>query len=146
MKTIKLTLIALLTFLFSAGFSQSEEKVAKRKEKIAEILVKRLALTEEEQKNFLPIYEQYVVERKTLRKNFRIVDRKGKKLSESSEADIEKIILNSFEFKQKQLDLKKTYHLKFKQVLPIKKIAKLYRFENRMLNKMKKKRKKRRKK
>jgi len=142
MKTIKLTLIALLTFGFSAGFSQSEEKIAKRKAKIATILVKRLELTEEEQKNFLPIYEQYVVERKTLRKNFRIVDKKGKKLSESSDEDIEKIILNSFEFKQKQLDIKKTYHLKFKQVLPIKKIAKLYRFENRMLNKMKKKRKK----
>ena len=53
-------------------------------------------------------------------------------MDELSDKEVEKILLESFDFKQKELDLKKKYHLKLKEVLPIKKIAKLYHLEHKM--------------
>ena len=136
MKTIKLTLIALLTLCFSTSFSQAENKKVDRKERITKYLVKNLALTDKEQKEFLPIYEQFQKDKSTLRKNFKKQGEKGKIMSELTNEEVEKLLNESFEFKQKSLDLKKSYHLKYKRVLSIKKIAKLYHLERGMAKKM----------
>ena len=147
MKTIKLTLVALLTLVFSGTFSQGEEKKVERKERITAYLVKNLSLTEEEQKTFLPLYEQFIKDRQALRKNFKKQEKNGKIMSELTDEEVEKLLNESFDFKQKQLNLKKSYHLKYKQVISIKKIAKLYHLEKQMMKKlgsMKRKRGKRR--
>jgi hypothetical protein len=43
--------------------------------------------------------------------------------------DVEKAVDTELGFRQNELDLLKKYHGQFKQVLPIKKVAKLYRAE-----------------
>lgn len=136
MKTIKLTLVALLTLIFSGTFSQEGAKKEHKKERITAYLVKNLSLTEKEQKTFLPLYEQFIKDKQALRKNFKKQEKNGKIMSELTDEEVEKLLNESFDFKQKQLDLKKSYHLKYKQVISIKKIAKLYHLERQMMKKM----------
>ena len=45
------------------------------------------------------------------------------------EKEIEKFVDSELTFRQSELDLLKKYHGQFKQVLPIKKVAMLYRAE-----------------
>ena len=59
-------------------------------------------------------------------------NKSDKKLEDLSDQELEALLNASFEFKQKQLDLKRKYHTKYKEVLPIRKIAKLYHVEKRI--------------
>ena len=115
MKTIKLTLVALLTLIFSGTFSQEGAKKEQKKERITAHLIKHLSLTEKEQKTFLPLYEQFIKDRQALRKNFKKQEKNGKIMSELTDEEVENLLNESFDFKQKQLNLKKSYHLKYKQ-------------------------------
>jgi hypothetical protein len=46
-----------------------------------------------------------------------------------NEKDAEKIVDGEIVFRQQELDVLKKYHAQFKLILPIKKVAKLYRAE-----------------
>ena len=46
-----------------------------------------------------------------------------------SDKEIEQTVDSEIIFRQKELDLQKEYHSKFKAVLPIKKVARLYQAE-----------------
>lgn len=138
MKTIKLLILSFLTL--SAGHiiaqEDGESKQDTRKAIRVAIITEKLDLTEEESKAFWPIYDQMIEDHKTLRKNFAKTKEKGKKMDELTDEEVEQIINESFDFKQKELDLKKKYHTKLKEVLPIKKIAKLYHLEKRINEEM----------
>ena len=62
-------------------------------------------------------------------------------IDELSDKEVEKLVDEEISERQKELDLQKEYHAKFKAVLPIKKVAKLYRAEDKfkrvLLNKLK---------
>ena len=53
-----------------------------------------------------------------------------KKISEMSDAEVEKILDTGLKIQQKELEIRKKYLVKFKEVLPIKKVAKLTRIEH----------------
>ena len=93
-------------------------------------LTQRLNLTPEEAKIFWPVYNKYQDELEVLRKSRRenLVNAKMN-FDEMSEKDVEKAVDSELGFRQSELDLLKKYHGQFKQVLPIKKVAKLYRAE-----------------
>ncbi|MEO8087666.1 MAG: hypothetical protein ABI763_12640 [Bacteroidota bacterium] len=93
-------------------------------------LTQRLNLTPEEAKTFWPVYNKYQDELEVLRKSRRenLVNAKMN-FDEMSEKDVEKAVDSELGFRQNELDLLKKYHGQFKQVLPIKKVAKLYRAE-----------------
>lgn len=140
MKAIKLLIIGLLTFGTGISLAQDDDKPLTKKErkkaiKVA-IITEKLELTEEESKAFWPIYDQMEEDMKTLRKNFKTTKEKGRKMDELTDEEVEEIITESFDFKQKELDLKKQYHTKLKSVLPVKKIAKLYHLEKRINQEM----------
>ncbi len=132
MKTIKITLLAIFTLVGVSAMAQKETKPADRQARIDAYLTEQLALTETEQKAFLPVYKQYKAELSALRKASKASKKKGKIMSELSDQELEEVIQASFDDKQKMLDTKKKYHEKFKKVISIKKVAKLYHVEKRM--------------
>ena len=50
-------------------------------------------------------------------------------IDDLSDGEIERIVNSNFDLIQKELDIKKRYHLKFKKTLSIKKTAQLYHAE-----------------
>ena len=93
-------------------------------------LTQRLNLTPEEAKTFWPVYNKYQDELEALRKSHRDNFANPKTdFDEMPEKDVEKAVDSELTFRQNELDILKKYHSQFKQVLPIKKVAKLYRAE-----------------
>jgi len=92
-------------------------------------LTQRLNLSSEEAKVFWPVYTKYQDELEVLRKSRRENLGNPKHFDELSEKEVEKAVDSELGFRQSELDLLKKYHGQFKQVLPIKKVAMLYRAE-----------------
>jgi len=91
---------------------------------------KQLNLNVDEAKLFWPVYNQYEIELETVRnsrkKETEIAIEDFANLTDKA---IEKMIDAQFIFKQNELDIMKKYNARFKQVLPIKKTAMLYKAE-----------------
>lgn len=140
MKAIKILFIIALTFSSTLNFAQEKDKGTSKKDKRdairVAIITEKLELTDDEAKTFWPLYDQMVEDHKKLRQNYRETKEEGKKMDELTDEEVEDIIMESFDFKQKELDLKKQYHIKLKEVLPIKKVAKLYHLEKRLNQEM----------
>ena len=89
-----------------------------------------LNLTPEEAKVFWPVYNKYHAEMTAVRK-----DRETALLSARlnfetmTDDDVSRLIDNEFNSRQKELDIQKKYNAEFKKILPVKKVAKLYRAE-----------------
>lgn len=93
-------------------------------------LTKKLDLTPEEAQQFWPVYNQYTDKLQELRKKRRLDNKENRhNIDEMSDKDVEQAVDNEIVFRQKELDIQKEYHSKFKAVLPIKKVAKLYQAE-----------------
>lgn len=118
-------------------------KAKMQSQKIA-FLTKELELTPEEAEKFWPIYnerdsrEQGIKQMsKSLKKQLK---EKGKE-AEITDEEAEKLIQAEFSERQKVLDLDREYDAKYKKVLPLKKVAKLYlaedKFNREMLGRMK---------
>lgn len=130
MKNIKLLLLNL--FLFTAVALQAQPPHAREKVEAMKIgfLTERLELSPEEAQVFWPVYNQYQDELEKVRltrKDYISAARKG--MDDLSDKEIEKLVDSELAFRQSELDLQKKYHGQFKKVLPIKKVAKLYRAE-----------------
>ena len=107
-------------------------------------ITKKLDLTPEEAQKFWPVYNQYSDKLQEIRKKRRQNYREAKqKFDEMTDKEVEQAVDNEMTDRQKELDLQKEYHSKFKAVLPIKKVAKLYvaeeQFKMELLNKLKNK-------
>lgn len=93
-------------------------------------LTQKLDLSEDEAKIFWPIYNDFQKEQSSLRKE-RMQDmisfRKSTDIENLSDTEIQTLIANELDFKQKELILEKKYYYKLKSSLPIKTIGKYYR-------------------
>ena len=126
--------IFLLTFLFfTTAIIAQERRPAKERVDAMKIgfLTERLNLTSEEAKIFWPVYNMYSDELEKLRKSRRenIINTK-ENLDELSDAELEKNVDNEIIFRQNELEIIKKYHPQFKKILPIRKVAKLYKSED----------------
>ena len=126
--------VFLLTFLFfTIVINAQERRPAKERVDAMKIgfLTERLNLTSEEAKTFWPVYNMYSDELEKLRKSRRenIINTK-ENLDDLSDAELEKNVDNEINFRQNELEIIKKYHPQFKKVLPIKKVAKLYKSED----------------
>ncbi len=131
-KKILITLIAIAASVQT--FAQPGKHQEERKEKIESMkigfITDRLDLTPEEAKTFWPVYNQYQKELDDLRKKRRDERRDAKQEFENlNDKEVEKVVDGEIAFRQGELDIQKKYHTQFKQVLPIKKVAQLYRSE-----------------
>ncbi|MBK6445486.1 MAG: hypothetical protein IPO49_10830 [Bacteroidetes bacterium] len=125
----------LLSFLvlFSAIVFAQENKppVRERLESLkVGFLTERLNLSAEEAKVFWPVYNKYQDELEQLRKSRRENLMNAKlNFDEMSDSEVEKTIDNELMYRQGELDVLKKYNPQFKKVLPVKKVAKLYKAE-----------------
>lgn len=93
-------------------------------------LTQKLDLSSEEAKIFWPIYSDWQKEQSALRKERpqRMISfRKLSEIEELSDVQIQTLIINDFNFKQRDLNLEKKYYYKLKSSLPIKVVGKFYR-------------------
>ena len=124
-----LTIALALSIVAQAQPSQKPAQQRVESMKIG-FLTRNLELSPEEAQAFWPVYNKYSDELETLRKSRRqnIADAR-KEMDELSDKEVEKLVENELAFRQNELDIMKKYHPQFKQVLPIRKVAKLYRSE-----------------
>lgn len=124
-------LFTLLILLPSLTFAQSKRIGGEKMEakKIAWLTTK-LELSTDEAKIFWPIYNDYTREQSTLRRERSkkmISFRKIKEIEDLSDEEIQALILNDFNFRQRDLNIERRYYNKFKSNLPIKTVGKFYR-------------------
>ena len=131
MKKITLAILILGTSLGSIAQEKGKEvkRENKKAEKIAFISTK-LELTVAEAEKFWPVYNESEAEFKLLKKEHRAAMGEKKKISEMSDTEVERLLDTGLEIQQKELEIRKKYLVKFKEVLPIKKVAKLTRLEH----------------
>jgi hypothetical protein len=137
MEKITITLL-LLTVGITSIFAQRGESNEKIESFQVAFFTQKLDLTTDEAKVFWPIYNQYKGELRALKEEQHKL-LKGD-YSKMSDKELDKLMTQRFEIKQKQLNLEKQYYLKFKKVLPMEKVAKLPQveraFRSALLNKM----------
>lgn len=142
----KLVLGILLVILFTASSFAQKRQGGKRMEaqKVA-FITNYIDLSPEEAETFWPTYKQFQKDKVQINKKYKL----QKRLADMNEEELEEQILLDFQKDQEQLDLKKEYFKKMKEVLPIRKIAMLRvaerEFRNTVLETIKERRKERRK-
>jgi hypothetical protein len=120
------TFLLLLPFFVSAQNTRRSEIDAYR----ITYLKEKLELTPEESKIFWPIYTAWQTEQSALRKERRekmISFRKITEIEDLSDTQVQTLITNELDFKQKELNIERKYYGRLKSSLPIKTIGKYYR-------------------
>lgn len=93
-------------------------------------LTKRLSLTPDEAQVFWPVYNQYQDEIQKVRQEMKSDYQASKKDFDSmSDNEVEKLVDGFVNMKETEYNIFTKYHSEFKKVLPIRKVAKLYRAE-----------------
>lgn len=93
-------------------------------------LTQKLDLSSDEAKIFWPIYNGWQKEQAALRKERiqkMISFRKITEIEELSDSEVQTLIQNEFNIKQRELNLERKYYAKLKSSLPIKVVGKFYR-------------------
>jgi hypothetical protein len=93
-------------------------------------LKEKLDLSPEEAKIFWPIYNAWQSEQNSLRaerKEKLISFRKIAEIDDLSDTEVQTLINNELNFKQRDLNIEKKYYSKLKTSLPIKTVGKYYR-------------------
>lgn len=93
-------------------------------------LKEKLELTPEESRIFWPIYNAWTAEQSALRQERRekmISFRKIAEIEDLSDTEVQTLITNELNFKQRDLNIERKYYTKLKTSLPIKTVGKYYR-------------------
>jgi hypothetical protein len=122
-----ISLIAL--FFCSFSFAQENKKEEIETMKVA-FITRKLNLTPDEARAFWPLYNQYQDELDNIRGKRREDLRAVRdEFVSMSDKEVEKYVENELNYKQAELDLLKKYHILFKKIMPVRKVALLYRAE-----------------
>ncbi len=120
-------------FLFIATLSAQGEGLSKQEQIYAQkvgFLTSQMGLSASDAEKFWPVYNQREEELEELKKGRRESRKKYRGAIESaSDKELEQYLDGEIASKQKELDIKKGYHARFKELIGVKKTAKLYRAE-----------------
>lgn len=139
MKTIARTpaalFFALILMAGATAFAQPPHDDGDKKEQIEAMRVafitQQLNLTREEAQKFWPVYNEYRDGLNAMRKERHEAYKKYKAdFASLTDKEYAEYADNEIIFRQRELDLMKKYHAEFKSLLPVKKVALLYRAEN----------------
>lgn len=123
-----------LFFMYQPVSGQPDQNPEKSREmiqahKIA-FITDRLDLTPDEAQRFWPVYNEYQDKREVVQKEmFRDFDLKNIDIDALTDEQATEVADNQIIKAQKLLDVQKEYHIRFKEVLPSKKVLKLYQAE-----------------
>jgi hypothetical protein len=125
---LTILLVVILSFPTLAQPGDKREDIESMK--IA-FLTRRLNLTPEEAKKFWPVYNQFSEELKSVRETRNKAGRDVKdNFQQMTDKEIEKVVDSEISYRQQELDILKKYNAQFKQTLPMRKVALLYRAED----------------
>ncbi|MBE9602999.1 hypothetical protein [Pedobacter sp. MC2016-24] len=124
----------IIAFLFTLPIVVSAQGFGDRRNEIETykiaFLTQKLDLSAEEAKIFWPIYNDWQREQEEFRKERSqkmISFRKISEIEELSDNQIQALITNDFNMRQRELNLDRRYYSKLRENLPIKIIGKFYR-------------------
>lgn len=125
---MKVFYLILFVFIASSLFSQPnsckhQEQI--KAQKIA-FLTQKLDLSVREAQVFWPIYNEYEKKKDDIFNAQRDIAQKMMKVDNLSEKEMETLTDKYIELEQAEAKLLSDYHLKFKKVLPVKKVMILY--------------------
>lgn len=126
------TFIFIIFLSCLSAFSQPE--IGANKERIEAMRVgfitKRLNLTTEEAQKFWPVFNQYSAEIDKMREDSRLMKKALKEgFATMADKEVEQVSDEFILQKRKEWEIADKYHKEFKKVLPIRKIAALYKAE-----------------
>lgn len=122
-------MIGILMMAFAlAGPMQAQGGNKVEQAKIA-FLTQKLQLTTAEAERFWPVYNEYRNKLREARKGRREEARGMKGVETLSDKEAEEMLTDLLAGEQKMLDLRKEYLVKFKQVIPVKKVIMLLQAE-----------------
>ncbi len=111
------------------GRGEKDDKSRIEAMKIA-FITNKLDLSPAEAREFWPVYNQFQSEMEAMRTKRRANRQElGEDFGNKSDKEVEKMVDAEITQRQAELDLLKKYHTQFKKVLPIKKLAMLYKTE-----------------
>jgi len=145
MKYLKLILPIIFLFTISIAANAQEEKNVREQietEKIA-FFTEKIGLTLEEAKKFWPVYDEYWEKKREL------INKRKERMSyylkhsgNMNKDELENLADEYVEYRYQKAQLLKEYHKKFKEILPIEKVMRIYMadydFKSYLLKKLKK--------
>ncbi|MBA3649258.1 MAG: hypothetical protein H0W62_12040 [Chitinophagales bacterium] len=123
--------IVSILLLSNLSKAQSQTKLTRdiESQRIA-FITEQLNLSPQEAQQFWPVYNKYRQDLASLRSNRAVkLLEPNVNFDKYTDEQISKLMENELNYKQKELDLNREYNEEFKEVLPIKKVAQLYRAE-----------------
>ena len=119
-------IIILFSLLLMQGYAQDGSRIEQAK---IGYITNKLNLSSTEAEKFWPLYNEYKSKIKAIRKEMRMDMKEIQNLDAISDKEAETTLNDIISSEQRTLDLKKEYFVKFKQILPIKKVILLVRAE-----------------
>lgn len=117
--------IILILFFFSFGaFSQNRDAMKKIESARIALITERLGLTPDQAEKFWPVYRQYNMERREIRKEFRDA-RQGVDIGNLTEDQSKQLVQKNMDMKQKELNLEKEYSQRLTEVISTQQLFKL---------------------
>ncbi len=134
MKNIFIVTLIMFLFLTSSTVMGQKPNAEQRREqyeaqKVA-FISKNVNFTVKEAQLFWPYYNELQENKIEIQKKIRkIINRIEKENGNIPDKELEKLSDELIDLRVKEVQLEKSYHVKFKSVLPIKKVLKFYRAE-----------------
>ena len=137
MNKLQVLFIAFVVFLigiFTASAQNRNQQNGPQRARIdaqkVAFITEQLQLTPEEAQKFWPVYNQYNSQKEDLNKDFMQLTQKFRKnVDAMTDKDASDLSDSYIKHAQKMVDLQKEFHGKMKDVLPPKKLLKLYNVE-----------------
>ena len=135
MTRIKLiTLTATFTILLVTAFAQDRRHMEQKREEIqaqkVAYITQQLRLTPQEAEKFWPVYNEFDMQKKQYEKGqIEQVYEDVPDLSLLTDEEVDSIMLSKIARDRKMVDLRAEYYVKFKEVLPVKKVFLLHKAE-----------------
>ncbi len=122
---MKRTSVIILLVLFSFGaYAQNREAMKKIESARIALITDRLGLTPDQAEKFWPVYREYNLEKRAIRKQL-IAERKSVDMENLTEEQGKDLVRKSMELKQRQLNLEKEYSNRMTDVISTKQLYKL---------------------
>ncbi|MEM7658935.1 MAG: hypothetical protein AAF399_22620 [Bacteroidota bacterium] len=142
-------LLSLLTVWGGSAWAQEGEKDGQIGPYRVAFMTRALGLDSEEAKQFWPVYEAFKKEQNALNKEKKALEHSMRQeMLKGDENKIETMADEFVEISRRQFEVQETYHAKFKEILPIRKVVLLYKaeqdFNRRLLEELRKRRQERR--
>ncbi len=126
----KLFFGTMLFLAFTLAAQAQGPNKERRQEKIEAYKIafftEKLQLTPDESKSFWPLFNKFEDERDAVREKY---DLDGKRFELMSDKEVETSVMNFLDGEEQIAKLRREYVLKFKEVLPIRKVAMLQRLD-----------------